>query len=218
MIPLCIRYRCHPSPSPDSSSVCLWCFPSITLYSQPTFKCRKDQVHGIIPLHQWLELYCYYNFTCHISLAKSDTYLGIWLDNRLFFKIHIQHLTQKLKINIINKKAGFLYRIKECLSSSNYKTIVQSTFMSVLQYIWYSVLSCCSITMSAVKSIVSQCITLDHKWEISYSSQFSVSQSSIDLITANSFSIHKARLFQTSASKLTSLLSFKSNIYPSFTQ
>ncbi len=45
------------------------------------------------------------------------------------FKTQIQQLTQKWKI-----KLGFLYRIKGCLSSSNRKTIVQATFMSVLDY------------------------------------------------------------------------------------
>lgn len=65
----------------------------------------------------------------HITLTDSYKYLGIWLDSNLSFKIHIQQLTKKLKI-----KLGFLYRIKGCLSPSNRKIIVLSTFMSVLDY------------------------------------------------------------------------------------
>lgn len=47
----------------------------------------------------------------HVSAYK---YLGIWLDDKLSFKMHIDELCKWLKI-----KLGFLYRNRTCLSSTN---------------------------------------------------------------------------------------------------
>ena len=64
-----------------------------------------------------------------ITHTDSFKYLGIWIDSNLSFKTHIHHLIRKLKF-----KLSFLYRIKGCLSTSNRKIIVLSSFVSVLDY------------------------------------------------------------------------------------
>lgn len=64
-----------------------------------------------------------------IKRVITYKYLGIWLDENLSFKTHIEQLSRKLKI-----KLGFLYRNKQCLSIENRLQIVQTTFLSVLDY------------------------------------------------------------------------------------
>ncbi len=64
-----------------------------------------------------------------IETVESYKYLGIWLDSRLSFKTHVEHLIKKLE-----KKLGFLFRNKSCFSLTSRKTLVQSTIMSVFDY------------------------------------------------------------------------------------
>ncbi len=65
----------------------------------------------------------------HIETVESYKYLGIWLDSRLSFRTHIEHL-----INTLKKKLGFLFRNKSCFSFTSRKTIIQSTVMPVFDY------------------------------------------------------------------------------------
>ena len=121
-------YIFHPSPVSGSSSVWLDAFQLSLLNHRLVVNAEKKVVVSTSTSDFDYPAFTTLNGT-HITLSESYEYWGIWLDSRLSFKIHTQHLTQKLKI-----KWGFLYRIKGCLSSSNYKTFVQSTFMSVLNY------------------------------------------------------------------------------------
>ncbi len=59
----------------------------------------------------------------------AHPYLGIWLDERLGFNIHIENLLKKLR-----PKLGFLFRIKKCFPFEAKKRIIQSCFLSVLNY------------------------------------------------------------------------------------
>ena len=56
-------------------------------------------------------------------------YLGIWIDEKLSFKKYIDKLVKKLRM-----KMGLFYRNKSCLSLNRRKQIIQSTFLSVLDY------------------------------------------------------------------------------------
>lgn len=64
-----------------------------------------------------------------IDSVLSYKYLGIWLDTKLSYQSHIDHLIKKLRRII-----GFLYRNKACFSFHSRKTIVQSLLLSVLDY------------------------------------------------------------------------------------
>lgn len=64
-----------------------------------------------------------------IEFVDTYKYLGIWLDQNLNFKYHIETLTKKLKFTL-----GFLYRLKSCFSSSSRKRLVTGLFMSQLDY------------------------------------------------------------------------------------
>lgn len=54
-------------------------------------------------------------------------YLGIWLDENVSYRTHVENLSKKLKT-----KPGFFYRNKGCFTTEGRKQLVQSTFMSVL--------------------------------------------------------------------------------------
>ena len=45
-----------------------------------------------------------------VERVNTYKYLGIWLDERLGFNIHIENLSKKLR-----PKLGFLFRLKKCL-------------------------------------------------------------------------------------------------------
>lgn len=112
-----------------------------------------------------------------VTLAESHKHLGI-SDS---FKTH---LTQKLKIKLFSK--GYL-------SSSNCKTIVRSTFTSVLDY--GGIVYC-----HAAPSILLQCVS-----QVGWTSSQSRRNSHLMLL------IYKSPLFK--LPNLTSLLSFKTSHY-----
>ena len=56
-------------------------------------------------------------------------YLGIFIDEKLSFKMHITELSKKLRVKLV-----FFYRNKSCFSWDDRKLLVQSTFMSVIDY------------------------------------------------------------------------------------
>lgn len=64
-----------------------------------------------------------------IERVSSYKYLGIWLDDKLSFGVHIESLSKKLR-----PKLGFFFRLKKCFPYSARKRLVQSTFLSVLDY------------------------------------------------------------------------------------
>ena len=64
-----------------------------------------------------------------IERVSEYRYLGIWLDEKLSFKFHIENLITKLR-----QKIGFLYRNKACFPASCKKSIIEATFLSVLDY------------------------------------------------------------------------------------
>lgn len=59
----------------------------------------------------------------HIERVPTDKYLGIWLDEKLAFDVHINYLVKRLK-----PRLGFLFREKKCFSFTARKRIIQSTF------------------------------------------------------------------------------------------
>lgn len=64
-----------------------------------------------------------------LERVSSYKYLGIWLDQKLTFEVHINNLLKKLR-----PKVGFYFRLKKCFSFLARKRLVQSTFLSVLDY------------------------------------------------------------------------------------
>jgi hypothetical protein len=64
-----------------------------------------------------------------IEKVPSYKYLGIWLDDKLSFKVHMDKLVRKLKL-----KLGFYFRNKACFLLMARKKLVQATFLSVIDY------------------------------------------------------------------------------------
>ncbi len=64
-----------------------------------------------------------------VERVSSYKYLGFWLDDKLCFKKHINELTKSLKLKLV-----FFYRNKACFTQNCRKQIVQSTFLSVVDY------------------------------------------------------------------------------------
>uniref|UniRef100_A0A0E9XHX0 Uncharacterized protein n=1 Tax=Anguilla anguilla TaxID=7936 RepID=A0A0E9XHX0_ANGAN len=73
----------------------------------------------------------------HISTANGSNiervteykYLGIWFDEKLTFKYHIDNLVSKLW-----QKLGFFYRNRTSFPMISRKRIVEAVFLSVLDY------------------------------------------------------------------------------------
>lgn len=64
-----------------------------------------------------------------IERVGSYKYLGIWLDEKLAFNVHIDQLLKKLK-----SKLGFFYRFKNCFPYEARKKLVESTFLTIIDY------------------------------------------------------------------------------------
>ena len=64
-----------------------------------------------------------------IERVSSYKYLGIWIDEKLSFNVHISNLLKKLKL-----KMGFYFRNKSCFTFSAKKKLVEATFLSVIDY------------------------------------------------------------------------------------
>lgn len=64
-----------------------------------------------------------------IERVSTYKYLGMWLDDKLTFKIHIDALVKKLRV-----KLGFYFRNKSCFSLEARKKLVHATFLSVIDY------------------------------------------------------------------------------------
>ena len=64
-----------------------------------------------------------------IEVVDTYKYLGIWLDKDLNLKYHISYLSKKLKFIV-----SFLYRFKSCFSVTARKRLVNSLFLSQLDY------------------------------------------------------------------------------------
>ena len=64
-----------------------------------------------------------------IERVPAYKYLGLWLDQKLTFKPHIDLLAVKLR-----QKIGYLYRNHSSFPLSARKQIVEATFLSVLDY------------------------------------------------------------------------------------
>ena len=65
----------------------------------------------------------------HIERVSEYKYLGIWLDDKLTFKLHIDTLASKLR-----QKIGFLYRNKSIFPLICRKKIIEAVFLSALDY------------------------------------------------------------------------------------
>ncbi len=64
-----------------------------------------------------------------IELVASYKYLGIFTDQNLTFKPHIENLVYKLKL-----KLGFFFRNKYCFSLQVRERLISMTFLPVLDY------------------------------------------------------------------------------------
>ena len=60
---------------------------------------------------------------------SSYKYLGIWLDDKLSFKVNVDNLVTNLKL-----KLGFYFRNKAGFPLMARKKLVQATFLSVIDY------------------------------------------------------------------------------------
>ncbi len=64
-----------------------------------------------------------------IKRAQYYKYLGIWMDKKFSFRVHIDMLLKKLR-----PKLGFLYRNKSCFPLFTWKRILEAVFLSVLDF------------------------------------------------------------------------------------
>lgn len=65
----------------------------------------------------------------NLEQVSKYKYLGIWLDDSLLFKPHVDNLLKKLR-----PKLGFFFRHKSCFSFETKKRLISATFLSVLDY------------------------------------------------------------------------------------
>ena len=61
-----------------------------------------------------------------IEKVSKYKYLGLWLDDNLSFKHHVNDLASRLR-----QKVGFLYRNRSCFPPICRKRIIEAVFMSV---------------------------------------------------------------------------------------
>ena len=66
---------------------------------------------------------------CNIDRVTEYKYLGIWLDDKLTFKHHVDNLTCKLR-----QKIGFFYRNSASFPMACRKRVIEAVFLSVLDY------------------------------------------------------------------------------------
>ena len=64
-----------------------------------------------------------------IEKVSHYKYLGIWLDDKLSYEVHVINLIKKLKPLL-----GFFFRNKACFPMEARKKLVQSTFLSAMDY------------------------------------------------------------------------------------
>ena len=64
-----------------------------------------------------------------IERVTEYKYLGIWLDEKLTFKSHVDKLVSKLR-----QKIGFFYRNRANFPMISRKRVIEAVFMSVLDY------------------------------------------------------------------------------------
>ena len=64
-----------------------------------------------------------------IDQVSHYKYLGIWLDDKLSYKFHVDELSKKLKC-----KLSFLYRNRACFNLNCRKQLIQATILPVLDY------------------------------------------------------------------------------------
>ena len=64
-----------------------------------------------------------------IERVTEYKYLGIWIDEKLTFKHHIELLAGKLR-----QKIGFLYRNRASFPILRRKRVIEAVFLSVLDY------------------------------------------------------------------------------------
>ena len=64
-----------------------------------------------------------------IERVSEYKYLGIWIDDKISFKFHIDTLASKLR-----QKIGFLYRNKSIFPIICRKKIIEAVFLSVMDY------------------------------------------------------------------------------------
>ena len=64
-----------------------------------------------------------------IEQVKVYKYLGVWVDDKLSFTVHVDNLIRRLKLKI-----GFYYWHKACFSFEARKEMVRCTLLSVLDF------------------------------------------------------------------------------------
>ena len=62
-----------------------------------------------------------------IEQVKVYKYLGVWVDDKLSFTVHVENLIRKLKLRI-----GFYYRHEACCSLEARKELLRCTLLAVL--------------------------------------------------------------------------------------
>ena len=89
---------------------------------------------------------CPTKITCadgsELEFVSSYKYLGLWLDNSLSFKFHVNNLQAKVKARL-----GFLYRNKASFTHSAKHTLVKMTILTMFDYgdVIYKMASKCAL-------------------------------------------------------------------------
>lgn len=90
-------------------------------------KCQKKNIYDFYSLTLYLSVH-FFNSRRH-STREGVLYLGIWLDDKLSFGVHIESILKKL-----HPKLGVYYCLKKGFPFTARKRLVLSTFLSVLDY------------------------------------------------------------------------------------
>uniref|UniRef100_A0A8C1PPA9 Reverse transcriptase domain-containing protein n=1 Tax=Cyprinus carpio TaxID=7962 RepID=A0A8C1PPA9_CYPCA len=64
-----------------------------------------------------------------VENVSSYKYLGLWIDEKLTFKVHIDKLVRKLRV-----KLGFYFRNKSCFTLQARRKLISATFLPVFDY------------------------------------------------------------------------------------
>lgn len=83
-----------------------------------------------------------------IEQVKVYKYLGVWVDDKLSFTVHVENLIRKLKLKI-----GFYYRHKACFFFEARKELVRCTLLSVLDFSDVIYMQASATTLRALDSV-----------------------------------------------------------------
>ena len=86
-------------------------------------------MHALQPIAARTPPPFYHHYGSDLEYVDNYKYLGVWLDCKLSFQTHIQHLQSKIKSRI-----GFLFRNKDSFTHAAKHTLVKLTILPILDF------------------------------------------------------------------------------------